>query len=108
MTPRPDTDTQGNERGLSAFESAELVPGAPGEKVKVQVIETDNLAAPLGVVRHGEGHVSIVPMTDAKAIDDGALTAWAAAREAEEPSDLTKNVLAAVVAQEKVLKKEGQ
>jgi hypothetical protein len=108
MTPRPDRDTQGDKRGLSAFERPEFVPGAPGERVKVQVIETDNLAAPLGLIRHGDGHVSIVPVTPAQEIDDAALAAWAATRDAEETGDLTKKVLAAVVGQEKVLKKQGQ
>ena len=107
MTPRPGRDTQGDKRGLSAFERPELVPGAPGERVKVQIIETDNLATPLGFVRRGDGHVSIVPVTQAQEIDDAALAAWAATRDAEEPDDLTKKVLAAVVGQEKVLKKEG-
>jgi hypothetical protein len=106
MTPRPEKDTEGDKRGLSAFDQAALVPGAPGEQVKVQVIDTDKLPAPLGFVAHGDGHVSIVPKT-AGAIDDDALRAWAATREAEEPSDLTKKLLAAVVGQEKVLKPEG-
>jgi hypothetical protein len=110
MTPRPEKDTTGKKRGLSAFERSELVPGAPGEKVTVQVIDTDKLAAPLSVVRHGDGHVSIVPMNVQKAgeIDDAGLIAWAATREAEEPDDLTKKVLAAVVKREIVLRKEGQ
>lgn len=105
MTPRPGRDTLGDKRGLSAFEEQDRVPGAPGELVKVQVIDTEKLEPPLSCVRHGDGHVSIVPMKSG-AIDDDALLAWAASRDAEQPADLTKNVLAAVVKQEKVLKKE--
>lgn len=107
MTPRPEKDTEGDKRGLSAFDDARLVPGAPGEQVKVQVIETGRLPAPLGFVAHADGHVSIVPKA-AGEIDDAALVAWAATREAEEPSNLTKKLLAAVVGQEKVLKPEGR
>jgi|ERR1022692_2046433 hypothetical protein len=104
MTPRPDKDTVGGQRGLSAFEHIDMVPRATDADVKVQVIETDALVEPLGFVRHGDGHVSVVPMAAGK-IDDTALLAWAATREAAAPSPLTAKVLAAIVDQKKVLKK---
>jgi len=104
MTPRPDKDTVGEQRGLSAFEQIDMVPRAADADVKVQVIDTDALVEPLGYVRHADGHVSVVPLAAGK-IDDAALVEWAATREAAAPSPLTAKVLAALVLPGKVLKK---
>jgi hypothetical protein len=103
LTPRPDKDTVGPMRGLSFYDDAAKVPGKG--KLNVRVIDTDKLAPPLGVVRHGGGHVSIVPLAQDRTIDDAALERWAAARGTDETHELTQRVLDAVV-DSRVLEKE--
>jgi hypothetical protein len=74
----------GGKRGLSTFEDPTT---APIKIAKAQVIETDNLKAPLSAIRNGTGvgdtHVSIVPATDEDLVD------WAAGKH----EDYSQNVL---------------
>lgn len=97
LTPRL-RDTEGSKRGLSAFLDAADVPG--GRPTKVQVIDLERLRSPLRAMPDGT-HIAIVPVSPDGSIDDAALQAWAAARDAagETIHEFTQLVLDAVVGQ---------
>lgn len=93
MTPRPDRDTQGEQRGLSCFDSAKTFAAG----TKLRVIDSEKLLPPLGVNAHADGHVSIVPKLRDESIDDAELKAWADTRGNDPPHAFTQNVLDAVI-----------
>jgi len=100
MTPRQGRDTEGELRGLSAFDTAERAAAAStGPTVKVQVIETNRLTL-LGEFRHPvpEGHISLRPETQEQ------LEEWAASRGADGTHPMTEHVIAAIIDEVRVRK----
>jgi hypothetical protein len=95
FTPRPGRDTEGPKRGLSTFDTAAAAP-----KGRRHVIDLDRLPPGLKGIRDENGHVSIVPVTEAGMVDDVRLCEWAACRGTGRRHDFTEAVLRARIAVE--------
>lgn len=99
MTPRPERDTHGVHRGLSAHvERTKTVPvsptGTPARKHRVVEIDVGALRELRVFIDDETGHVSIRPVSDEVLID------WASSRNRlGEPHRLTREVQEAIIDQ---------